>query len=167
MTERLEFSIQEREQALALYQELKEKVGSSLEPGDDSSMRHHLMQAIELHQVRRDVFGLNPIVSSLQTALLVVDEIGLRRDAVMAIMLRPSVENGALSIEEVSATYGESVARILHGLRHQREQFLFVFFLHGGLLQILRKILSQWAKKYLPMSSGTMPNSSQMESISR
>ena len=123
MTERLEFSIQEREQALALYQELKEKVGSSLEPGDDSSMRHHLMQAIELHQVRRDVFGLNPIVSSLQTALLVVDEIGLRRDAVMAIMLRPSVENGALSIEEVSATYGESVARILHGLQRIKELY--------------------------------------------
>ena len=123
MAEIFEFNIAEREQALALYQQLKEIVGSSLEPNDDASMRHHLMQAIEQQHVTRDVFGLNPIVTSLQTALLVVEEIGLRRDAVMAIMLRPSVDNGYLSIDEVKTAYGESVARILHGLQRIKELY--------------------------------------------
>ena len=123
MAEIFEFNIAEREQALALYQQLKEIVGPSLEPNDDTSMRHHLMQAIEQQHVTRDVFGLNPIVTSLQTALLVVEEIGLRRDAVMAIMLRPSVDSGYLSIDEVKTVYGESVARILHGLQRIKELY--------------------------------------------
>ena len=86
-------------------------------------MRHHLMNAIENHQVNRNVFGLNPILLSFQTALLVVEEIGLRRDAVIAILLRPSVEEGYLTIDDVQADYGESVARILRGL--QRIQQLY------------------------------------------
>jgi GTP pyrophosphokinase len=69
------------------------------------------------------VFGLNPILLSFQTALLVVEEIGLRRDAVIAILLRPSVEEGYLTIDDVQADYGESVARILRGL--QRIQQLY------------------------------------------
>ena len=89
MTEHFEFSIEERDEALALYTELKEKIAPSLEEDDEEHIRSHLLHAIEHNQVRRNVFGLNPIVSSLQTALLIVDEIGLRRDAVLAVLLNP------------------------------------------------------------------------------
>jgi GTP pyrophosphokinase len=66
---------------------------------------------------------LNPVLLSFQTAQLVVEEIGLRRDAVIAILLRPSVEEGYLTIDDVQADFGESVARILRGL--QRIQQLY------------------------------------------
>ncbi|MBR1934020.1 MAG: bifunctional (p)ppGpp synthetase/guanosine-3',5'-bis(diphosphate) 3'-pyrophosphohydrolase, partial [Prevotella sp.] len=121
--EGLEFTIQEREQVLAIYADLKEKVAASLEEGDDLKVRRHLMHALEQHQVSRDVFGLNPILTGLQTAQLVVDEIGLRRDAVLAVMLRPSVEAGHITLDEVGSDYGLAVARILHGL--QRIQDLY------------------------------------------
>ena len=114
MTEHFEFSIEERDQALALYTELKEKIAPSLEENDEGRIRSHLLHAIEQNMVKRDVFGLNPIVSSLQTALLLIDEIGLRRDAVLAILLNPSVEAGFLTIDEVGTTYGIAVGRILH-----------------------------------------------------
>jgi GTP pyrophosphokinase len=91
MTEHFEFTIEERELTLNLYSELKEKIALSLEEDDESHLRSHLLHAIEQNLVRRDVFGLNPIVSSLQTALLVVDEIGLKRDAVIAVLLNPIV----------------------------------------------------------------------------
>ena len=123
MMEGLEFTIQEREQVLAIYADLKEKVAASLEEGDDLKVRRHLMHALEQHQVSRDVFGLNPILTGLQTAQLVVDEIGLRRDAVLAVMLRPSVEAGHITLDEVGSDYGPAVARILHGL--QRIQDLY------------------------------------------
>ena len=48
--------------------------------------------------------------------MIVVDEIGLKRDAVLAILLHPSVSNGYVSIDEVREQFGDSVARILHGL---------------------------------------------------
>ena len=118
-----EFTKEEREQALALYAELKGKIASSLQLGDDVKIREHLLYAIEHGQIERDIFGLNPILTGLQTAMLVVDEIGLRRDAVMAIMLHPSVENDTITIEAVEDMFGESVARILHGLRRIQELY--------------------------------------------
>ena len=121
MIERLEFSADEREQVVTLYTQLKEKIAGSLEMGDEEMIRHHLLNAIEQGRVRRDVFELNPVVLALQTALLVVEEIGLRRDAVLAILLHPIVENGYVTIEEVETQYGASVARILHGLQRIQE----------------------------------------------
>ena len=123
MTELLEFTIPERELALQLYAELKDKIASTLEPADEEKLRRHLMMAISHSMVQRNVFGLNPIVAALQTALLVVDEIGLRRDAVIAILLYPSVESEYTTIDEVGTDYGLSVARILHGLQRIQELY--------------------------------------------
>ena len=123
MTELLEFTIPERELALQLCAELKDKIASTLEPADEEKLRRHLMTAISHSMVQRNVFGLNPIVAALQTALLVVDEIGLRRDAVIAILLYPSVESEYTTIDEVGTDYGLSVARILHGLQRIQELY--------------------------------------------
>ena len=123
MNEKLDFTTIEREQALALYTELKDRLAPSLEENDLPQLQRLLMKAIEQGEMGRDVFGLNPIVNSLQTALLVVEEIGLRRDAVVAVMLRPCVEAGLLTINEAGSQYGLSVARILQGL--QRIQDLY------------------------------------------
>ena len=123
MTEHFEFTIDERERALTLYTELKEKMASSLEEGDEEHIRHDLRQATEQNQMQRDCFGLNPIISSLQTALLIYDEIGLKRDAVLAILLNPCVESGALTVDDVAATYGIAVGRILHGLQRIQELY--------------------------------------------
>ena len=119
----LEFTPQEREETLALYQKIREQIAPSLLDGDEEQMRRLLMKAIETHQLQRNVFGLNPILLSFQTAQLVVDEIGLRRDSVLAVLLRPSVEEGYLTTEEVEKIFGASVARILHGLQRIQELY--------------------------------------------
>ena len=123
MTERLEFTIKEKEQALILYQHIREQLSSSLLPDDEPRMRKYLLSTVEQCQVSRNIFGLNPILLAFQTAQLIVDEIGLRRDGVLAVLLRPSIEQGFLSIEEVQQQYGESVARILHGLQRIQELY--------------------------------------------
>jgi GTP pyrophosphokinase len=123
MSERLEFTIKEKEQALILYQHIREQLSSSLLPDDEPRMRKYLLSTIEQCQVSRNIFGLNPILLAFQTAQLIVDEIGLRRDGVLAVLLRPSFEQGFLSIEEVHQQYGESVARILHGLQRIQELY--------------------------------------------
>ena len=121
--EKFRFTTEEKEETLSLYQKVRELLDDSVSESDVTHMRHHLMNAIESHQMHRNVFGLNPILLSFQTAQLVVEEIGLRRDAVIAVLLRPSVEEGYLTIDDVQADYGESVARILRGL--QRIQQLY------------------------------------------
>ena len=123
MAERLEFTTQEKEETLLLYQKIRDQIAPSLKPGDQVRMRHLMMRAIETNQVNRNVFGLNPILLSFQTAQLVVDEIGLKRDGVLAVLLRPSVEQGSLTIDEVRSQFGDSVARILHGLQRIQELY--------------------------------------------
>ena len=123
MTDRLEFTTEEKEETLALYQKIREAIAPSLHEGDEEHMRRNMLQALETKQLQRNVFGLNPILLSFQTAQLVVDEIGLKRDSVLAVLLRPSVEEGLLTVDEVHTQFGESVARILHGLHRIQELY--------------------------------------------
>ena len=123
MTEKLEFTTIEKEETLAIYQKIREQILPSLQEGDEERIRQLLLDAIETHQLQRNVFGLNPVLLSFQTAQLVVDEIGLKRDSVLAVLLRPSVEEGMLTIDEVKRMFGESVARILHGLQRIQELY--------------------------------------------
>ena len=123
MYDKFEFTTSERAEALTLYNELKDKIGDSLEDGDESLIRQHIGHLVEGHQVVRDAFGLNPLLSGLQTAKILVDETGLKRDAVLAILLRYSVETGLLTVDDVERAYGQSVARILHGLRRIQELY--------------------------------------------
>jgi len=123
MEEKFEFSVAERHEAMALYTSLKDKIGQSLLPDDEQKIRQYLVLQIEQGRVERDVFGLNPILQSLQTANIMVDEIGLRRDAVLAVLLKQSVTNGYLTVDEVRTQYGESVASILHGLERVQQLY--------------------------------------------
>ena len=123
MTERLEFNAEERKLALSLYNQLKDKLGTTLSEGDEAELRRQLDRSMNEGQAHRDVFGLNPIVSSLQTAVLAVDEIGLRRDAVVAIMLRSCVDQESFTTDEAARRFGLVVGRILHGLRRIEELY--------------------------------------------
>ncbi len=110
------FTYSEREESLRLYSRLKELLAASLMPDDEEKLRNCLSNMLEKQMVHRDVFGLNPILSGLQTAQIIVEEIGLKRDAVLAVMLNPMVEQGHLAIEDIQRDFGDSVARILEGL---------------------------------------------------
>ena len=113
----------EKEETLFLYQKIREQIAPSLIEGDEENIRQLLLDAIDTNQLQRNVFGLNPILLSFQTALLVVEEIGLKRDSVLAVLLRPCVEGGMLTVDEVKDKFGESVARILHGLQRIQELY--------------------------------------------
>ena len=51
-----------------------------------------------------------------QTAQILTEEIGLKGDAITAVMLGADLEEGKMTIDEIRAQYGEAVARILEGI---------------------------------------------------
>ena len=55
MTGRLEFTTQEKEETLSLYQKIRDQIAPTLKPGDEERMRHLMMRAIETNQVNRNV----------------------------------------------------------------------------------------------------------------
>ena len=58
-----------------------------------------------------------------QTAEILTEEIGLKGDAIDAVMLIPEIEFGHTTIEEVEESHDESVVRILHGLERIRQLY--------------------------------------------
>ncbi len=116
MEDKFEFSAEERSNTVQLLKQLRDKIGNTLKPDDEQKLRHHLINAIQNHQIKRNIFGLNPILLGLQTALIMVEEIGLKRDAIIALLLYQAVQNGKVDIEEVKNTFGEGVWHIIHGL---------------------------------------------------
>ena len=103
-----------------LYRQLRREMGDTLQQDDVRRVKQLLTQAVSLGHIQSDDFGLNPILMSLETARLAVSEIGVRRDSVIAIMLMPVAPY--LSEDERGA-FGESVARILHGLEQIRQLY--------------------------------------------
>lgn len=90
---------------------------------DEKNVFRHLKTALENDLIQRDVFGMNPILLSLQTAQIAVSEIGLKRDGVMAILLYTSVAENDNSLEEIEKNFGKNVSTIIHGLRSIQELY--------------------------------------------
>ena len=64
-----------------------------------------------------------PTPEDYLTAELAEKEIGLRDDGIKAILLRKSVEEGVITLDEVGEKYGPSVRQILHGLQRIKELY--------------------------------------------
>ena len=114
--EKIEFTLEEIEETKQLLGQLKNAIGETLNANDEELLREQLTQAIANGQIQRDVFGLNPVLQSLRTAQIAVDEIGLKRDGVLATILFTLVIDGHLPLEEIRQKYGDGVAHIIHGL---------------------------------------------------
>ena len=116
MEEKFKFTTEELAELQRIATHLKTTMGDTLEPDDENYLRQQLEKEISDNKIKRDVFGLNPILLSFQTAELELSEIGMKRECVLAILLYNSIINGILTLEEVERKFGHSVAQIIHGL---------------------------------------------------
>ena len=114
--EKFEFTKSELEETTEILNHLRNIIGETLKSDDEQQLREQLTTAIVEGHIQRDIFGLNPILQALRTAQIAVDEIGLKRDGVLATMLFTLVLNGHLTLEDTETKFGTSVAHIIHGL---------------------------------------------------
>ncbi len=123
MDEKFTFTPEEREQTLLILDRLRTAVGNTFSAQDEQMLREDIHHAFINHQISRDVFGLNPILYALQTAEIAVNEIGLRRDGVIAILMQTSVVDGYQTLDDIEKKYGEGVAHIIRGLLRINELY--------------------------------------------
>lgn len=110
------FTTDERKEFVALYKELKKNTKESISSKDAKEVRHHISNIIANRQIERDTFNLNPVLCAMKTAIIAVNEIGLKRDGVLAILLYNLVLNGYIGNDDVRNDFGESVATIISGI---------------------------------------------------
>ena len=118
MEDKFIYTEEERLLSDQLLEELKGLLEPSFAESDLPKLRKHLEESVTNNKIQRNVFGLNPILCSIQTAIIAVRDIGLKRDSVIAILLYQSVQDDNLSLEDVNKLFGEGVSRIIHGLIH-------------------------------------------------
>ena len=116
MEEKFKFTAEEKLQLGQIANHIRELIGDSLRHEDEVNLRKQLENEISDNKISRDVFGLNPILLSFQTAELELQEIGMKRECVLAILLYNSIINGNLSLDSTEKLFGKDVAQIIHGL---------------------------------------------------
>ena len=95
---------------------LHDALAQYLHPDDDRQVREILEEAREQKASQSNVFHLNPMLFGLQTAQIAMEEIGLRREGVLAIILYSCQAHTRHTLEEITERFGEGVAQIIHGL---------------------------------------------------
>jgi GTP pyrophosphokinase len=112
------FSRHEITETIRLRDQLRDAIG--LRPVEKEVQRV-ISHAMEQGWIERDVFGLNPIVAALQTAVVAVEETGLREEGVTAILLNAGLVSKSMSQQDIEQRFGNGVARIIKGLERTRQ----------------------------------------------
>ena len=106
----------ERNEIRSLFESVYDAIENSFKPEEKEKLSLYINVALENNLIPRDIFGFNPILFALETAQIAIKEIGLKRDAVIAILTFNSVINKFSTIENIQKTFGESVFIIVKGL---------------------------------------------------
>ena len=110
------FTQEEHKQLILLYKRLLRLSKDTLQKDDCHKLKTHLVKAMAEGTIPRNVFQMNPIIKDMQTAVIVAEEIGMRRASILGIMLHESVKYNLCSLDSVKEEYGEDVAGIIRGL---------------------------------------------------
>ena len=110
------FTAEELKHLLVLYKKLIRMTGDTLLIDDFHRVKSFYQTHATTENLPRNVFGMNPIIRDLQTSLIAVEEMGLRRASILSIMLHHAVQYKLCRIEDIEKEFSEDVAKIIRGL---------------------------------------------------
>ena len=114
--EEMFFNKDEKALLIPLYKRLLRSAGDSISTADCRKLKNHLTKAAQESCLPRNNFDMNPVIRDMQTAIIISEEIGMKRASILGIMLHDAVKNNFLTTEIIRQEYGEDVAGIIHGL---------------------------------------------------
>ena len=106
-----------------LSRQLLELMRGELHHDDWNKVCTYLAEAAQSRAMQRDVFGLHPLLTSLQTAIIVATEIGISRAAILGVLLNRLVLCGEVTEQQLKADFGNEVGTIIHGLSRIEELY--------------------------------------------
>ena len=104
----------ERKKINELKEQLFNLLGDTFSEEDKGVISKLLTERIESGELKRNVFELNPVLMGRQTAILAVQEEGMGRDGVLAIILY---------CMDCHTHINDNVERIIHGLHRIQELY--------------------------------------------
>ena len=87
MVENTFFTQAEKTQLGILYRKLYQSAGDSITKTHISKLKKYITAGAVEQKLKRNNFGINPIIRDLNTALIVSEEIGMKGACLVGIML--------------------------------------------------------------------------------
>ena len=116
MEDKFYFTEEENRLFFSLYRKLLLLSGDALQKTDRRKLKQYFINGLSTGILPRNGFGMNPIIKNMQTAVIVADEIGMKRASILGIMLHELVKNKLCTLDDVQNDFGEDVAGIIRGL---------------------------------------------------
>ena len=123
MTDKNRLTVHEISELNTLSGALRKLLGTELTEQDFERVKEYLTQALDTPAMARDVFGLHPMVTDLETAQIIATEISLSRAAILGVMLNRLVIANLLTLEQIEEEFGSDVRTIIHGLARINELY--------------------------------------------
>ena len=113
----------ERSDFIKSYRNLLENIGDTVQPGDTTKVKKYISEAIEKNGYGKDLYGLNILIRNIHTALIVIEETGLKRTSILAVLLYQLVMDKHCEIKDIQKDFGADTAGIIHGLVKTHELY--------------------------------------------
>lgn len=117
------FTPEEKKELFRLYKILIKSAGDSITREETRKLKKYLIEAEKCDQLKRNNFGMNPVIRDLQTAVIVSEEMGVKGSCLSGIMLHEIVKNDIITIDTVKKEFSEDVASIIRGLVKTNELY--------------------------------------------
>ena len=117
------FTAEEKIELFRLYKQLLHSAGDSITPKETRKIKKYLTEAVESNNLKRNTFGMNPVIRDMQTACIVSDEMGIKGACIIGVMLHEIVKINIISIATVETVFGEDVTSIIKGLVKTNELY--------------------------------------------
>ncbi|MCL1937454.1 MAG: RelA/SpoT family protein [Candidatus Azobacteroides sp.] len=116
-------SSEERLDFAKAYRQLLAVTEETILADDRAKIKRYVRNAVEKNAPSKDVYGLNLAVRYVDTAMIVADEIGLKRPSILAVLLSPLAMGGYCSLKEIEKDFGSDSAGIIRGLIKTQELY--------------------------------------------
>lgn len=110
------FTPEERKEFFSKYKNLLRNLSVSLQKEDIQKMRTLMMRIALKECYGRDKNGINGVLRNIDTALIATTEIGLKRTAIIGLMLYRPVLKKLITLEEIEKTFDADIALIISRL---------------------------------------------------
>ncbi|MDR0428314.1 MAG: RelA/SpoT family protein [Dysgonamonadaceae bacterium] len=106
----------EQKDFINTYKNLLRCIGDYALPDDKKKVRQYMTDAIERNGYGKDVYGQSILLRNIHTALIVADEIGLKRSSVLAVLLSQLVIGKHCEVSQIAKDFGAETADIIRRL---------------------------------------------------
>ncbi|MDD4609174.1 MAG: RelA/SpoT family protein [Bacteroidaceae bacterium] len=110
------FTKEEQKRFVFLYKTLLRLTHSFISYEERKKIKAIIISAVQKDNLHRDHFQLNPVIKNIQTAILICQEMNMRKASVLAILLHDLVKCNDLSLATIEESFGKDTATIIHGL---------------------------------------------------